>query len=49
LLWPEAFYAKFFHDDLSEGEAEAVRVFSSVVELLRQEQACYLPGSDLKS
>ncbi len=49
LLWPEAFYAKFFHDDVSEGEAEAVRVFSSVVELLRQEQACYLPGSDLKS
>jgi hypothetical protein len=49
LLWPEAFYSKFFHDDLSEGEAQAVQMFSSVVELLRQEQGCHLPGSDLNS
>lgn len=38
LLWPKAFYLEFFHDDLSEGVAQAVQAFSSVVELLRQEQ-----------
>jgi hypothetical protein len=37
LLWPTEFYAKFFHDDLSEGVAETVQTFSKVVELLRDE------------
>lgn len=49
LLWPEAFYSEFFHDDLSEGRAQAVLVFSSIVEMLRQEQRRHLLGADFKS
>jgi hypothetical protein len=37
LLWPTEFYARFFHDDLSEGAPETVQTFSKVVELLQQE------------
>lgn len=31
LLWPEEFFTQFFHDDLSEGEFEAVETFKKVV------------------
>jgi hypothetical protein len=37
VLWPPEFYAKFFHEDLSEGVAETVQTLSKVVELLRRE------------
>lgn len=49
LLWPEAFYSDFFHDDLSEGLAQAVQVFTSVVELLRHEQQGHRPSPELES
>jgi hypothetical protein len=36
-LWPEEFYRKFFHDDLSEGIPEIVETFNQVVGRLRHE------------
>lgn len=37
LLWPEEFYAEFFHDDLSEGVPSAIDAFTRVVEQLQSE------------
>lgn len=34
LLWPEEFFTKYFHDDLSEGVQETVKVFAEVVNRL---------------
>jgi hypothetical protein len=39
LLWPGEFFAKYFHDDLSEGVAEVRAVFEQVVEKMRSEAA----------
>lgn len=36
-LWPPALYREFFHDDLSEGEAEVVADFRRVRESLEAE------------
>ena len=37
VLWPEAFLADYFHDDLSEGIAGAVDAFRRVVNQLKGE------------
>ena len=49
LLWPQPFYADFFHDDLSEGVPEVVQQFTTVVEALRHEWQVpgVASGSDL--
>lgn len=39
LLWPEEFFVKFFHDDLSEGVPEVKRTFDLVVGKMRAEAA----------
>lgn len=36
-LWPEEFYAEFFHDDLSEGLFAAVTAFDLVVNRMKLE------------
>ena len=37
LLWPEEFFADYFHDDLSEGFAGAIKLFKQVVDRLSHE------------
>lgn len=37
LLWPEEFYTRFFHDDLSEGENYAVNIFEQIVNKMQLE------------
>lgn len=37
LLWPEEFFIKYFHDDLSEGVQEIVTIFNEVVNRLGSE------------
>jgi hypothetical protein len=37
LLWPEEFFAQYFHDDLSEGVPEVKAVFEQVVKRMRSE------------
>jgi hypothetical protein len=37
LLWPEEFFAEYFHDRLSEGVAEVREVFDQVVRKIRLE------------
>ena len=39
VLWPEEFFAEFFHDDLSEGLAAPVAAFKVVVKRLKSEFA----------
>ncbi len=36
-LWPEEFYARFFHDDLTEGVKAVREVYQAVVKKLEQE------------
>jgi hypothetical protein len=37
LLWPQEFYGDFFHDDVSEGSAEAMNMFKQVILRLQSE------------
>jgi hypothetical protein len=37
LLWPEEFFVKYFHDDLSDGRKAAVDSFNAVVARLKKE------------
>ncbi|MDL2354652.1 MAG: hypothetical protein QFF03_05295 [Pseudomonadota bacterium] len=37
LLWPEEFFADYFHDDLSEGTAQSVSAFAQVVARMKSE------------
>jgi hypothetical protein len=39
LLWPEEFFVRYFHDDLSEGEADAMQAFQRVVVKMQAEFA----------
>ena len=37
LLWPNEFLAEFFHDDLSDGEPQALSIFRSVCDQIAAE------------
>lgn len=39
LIWPEEFFADYFHDDLSEGERDAVDAYQHVVARMQSEFA----------
>lgn len=36
-LWPEEFYQEYFHDDLTDGVPEVVKIYNRVVERLENE------------
>lgn len=44
LLWPREFFARYFHDDLSEGEIAAVLSFRKVVDELKREAELIWPA-----
>lgn len=37
LLWPKEFYTRYFHDDLTDGVPEVVKLFDRVVDRMENE------------
>jgi hypothetical protein len=48
VLWPDAFFTEYFHDDLGEGVDAAVEEFKRVRSLIEGEFAKNVAGDDLK-